>query len=118
MKLITTIASIVLLLSLSASEAAPPAPSFINIAHRLYVGCIQASFYSAAVIPTRDGITEFLKDVDHECVMWMAIWYQPLTGDAIGIEDWDESSMTKLELLRRKTLIDLDKELRTALDIK
>lgn len=87
-------------------------------AYEIYKGCMVGYFMSANVKPTKGDIKEFVDNINEQCLVWMVIWYSPLTGYTTNISDWDDAKINLLGNMISKTMLDINSEMRIYLGVK
>lgn len=81
--------TLILLCFTSFSVSASSLKEYSDVPFQLYLGCVKATVSSQRDIePTRVGISDFVRQLDENCLAWTVIWYPALVGkDITSISD-------------------------------
>lgn len=110
----TLLIAAIMLGSTAHSQQRPPPASDVrapvNVAYKLYTGCMQAHFESTpVVVTTKKSVVEFLDQLDDKCLAWMVIWYQPLMGESF--QDVPQYVIDRFAYMRQQTISNTFQEL-------
>lgn len=106
---------VMIMLGSTAHSQRRPDPSTdvrapVNVAYKLYSGCMQAHFDSTpVVVTTKKSVVEFLDQLDDKCLAWMVIWYQPLMGESF--QDVPQYVIDRFAGMRQQTISNTFQEL-------
>lgn len=109
---------VVLSILLVSSNSVAQRRSAVTDAHSIYVSCMNGYSIAADTLLSRAEIKQFIKDANDQCLIWLVVWYGPLTGDAMQISDWDNASLDKLDAMINRTMSDMNKEIKPRITIR
>jgi len=109
-------AVLVLLTAAAIMPVSPPQPyTPIDVAFELYKGCMDGFYESAAVLPTKKDIRDYVISADNNCLQWMMIWYKPIYEDGPIIPDWPKDQIRLLDARRVRYLTEHENLMRSVL---